>query len=321
MLNAFKFSPPSQNLGRNSTLRKVLRLLFYGVIVLCAVQPLSAQLQTRPLVHNGYDRPYLIFLPPHLPPRPTVVFMLGGIHSTTESESQNFGWTGLANRNAFIVVFLSPVRTNLNLPIDRKNITFWEMQGSRTHLLAPGGLPVDDDGYLLAVLQDILHHDHPDRKRIFFVGFSSGSGMVQLFAARHSKYVSGIVAVATPLMEPPAKLVRPVPILYVHGDNDEQFSGFETHSPYFATTPHGNWVTWGYLDGCRVQTAARTDWGVRFSWKGCKNHVPVIADFVAHLGHEWPGSLDSDWNQKHRPHHPLDFTEIAWQFLAGIHPR
>lgn len=302
-------------------LRKSLWRLLCAVIVLATVQPLRAQLQSRPLVHNGYQRPYLVFRPAHLPPRPAVVFMLGGIHSTAQSESQNFGWTSLASGNGFIVVFPSPVRTNLNLPVARKNITFWEMQGSRTHLLASGGRPVDDDGYLMAVLQDVLRRDHPDRKRIFFVGFSSGSGMVQLFAARHAKYVSGIVAVATPLMEPPAKLARPVPVLYIHGDNDEQFSGFETHSPHFATTPHGNWVTWGYLDGCRVQTAAKTDWGVRLSWEGCKNHVPVIADFVAHLGHEWPGSLDSDWNQQHRPDHPLDFTAMAWHFLAGIHPQ
>lgn len=316
------FSLHGKKSARNPALRKGLQLLFSTALALAAVQPLWAQLQNRPLVHNGYSRPYLIFRPAQLPPRPAVVFMLGGIHSTAESEAQNFGWTGVATRNGFIVVFPSPVRTNLNLPINRKkNITFWEMQGSRTHLLTPGGMPVDDDGYLMAVLQDVLRRDHPDRKRIFFVGFSSGSGMVQLFASRHSKYVSGIVAVATPLMEPPAKLARPVPVLYIHGDNDEQFSGFETHSPHFATTPHGNWVTWGYLDGCRVQTAAKTDWGVRLSWDGCKNRVPVIADFVAHLGHEWPGSFDSDWNQEHRPRHPLDFTVIAWHFLAGIRPQ
>lgn len=296
---------------------------FLAVLLAVAAGPsLTAQIQTRPFAHNGYSRPYIVFHPAHLSAHPAVVFMLGGIGSTAVSESQNFGWTDLANRNGLIVVFPTPLRTNLNLPVNiKKNIPFWEMRGSRTHVLAPGGLPVDDDGYLMAVLKDVLHRDHPDQKRIFFVGFSSGSGMVQLFAARHSSYVSGIVAVATPLMEPPVKLARPVPVLYIHGDDDEQFSGFETHCPHFATTPHGNWMTWGYLDGCRVQTAAKTQWGVRFSWQDCKNQTPVIADFVENLGHEWPGSLDSDWNQKHRPQNPLNFTAMAWHFLAQIHPR
>ena len=145
--------------------------------------------------------------------------------------------------------------------------------------------------------------------------------MVQLFASRHSKEIAAIAAVATPLMAPPASLARPVPVLYIHGDDDEQFSGFEANSPNFATTPHGNWVTWGYLDGCHVQSAEKTDWGVQFSWKGCRDQAPVIADFVAGLGHEWPGSIDSSWNQKHRPSNPLNLTDMAWQFFSAIHAK
>lgn len=276
-------------------------------------------MQTRPFVHNGYSRPYLIYRPVRLPSRPAVVFMLGGIRSTAKSTSQNFGWTEEADRNGFLVVFPDPVATEPGKPPDRKkNITFWQMKGSRTRTLSPGAMPVDDDGYLMAVLHDVLRRDHSDKKHVFFAGFSSGSGMVQLFASRHSKDIRAIVAVATPLMEPPAKLTHPVGVLYIHGDDDEQFSGFEAQSPRFATTPHGNWVTWGYLDGCQTQTAEKTDWGVHFSWQGCKNHVPVIADFVANLGHEWAGSLDSRWNQKHRPQDPLNFTDMAWRFFAGF---
>ena len=82
----------------------------------------------------------------------------------------------------------------------------------------------------------------------------------QLLASRHPRSVTAIAAIATPLMEPPPSLVRPVAVLYIHGDDDERFSGFEVNSPDFATTPHGNWVTWGYLDGCRIQRAKKTPW-------------------------------------------------------------
>jgi polyhydroxybutyrate depolymerase len=294
------------------------------IVALCAgvtslAQPLVAQIQSRLFTHNGYSRPYLVYRPARLPNHPAVVFMLGGIRSTAEFAARNFGWIDEADRGGFLVVFPSPVATVPSQPPDRKtNITFWEMQGSRTHVLAPGAQPVDDDGYLMAVLRDVLRRDHPGRRRVFFAGFSSGSGMVQLFAARHPTYVRAIAAVATPFMEPPPRLSRPVSVLYIHGDDDEQFSGFETHSPNFATTPHGNWVTWGYLDGCQVQTAAKTDWGVRFSWLGCKERTLVVADFVAGLGHEWAGSLDSRWNRKHGPQDPLNFTHMAWQFFADL---
>jgi poly(3-hydroxybutyrate) depolymerase len=285
-----------------------------------SLQPANAQIETRPLTHNGYLRPYLIFLPAHPPPHPAVVLMLGGIRSTAKSEAKNFGWKEEAERNGFLTVFPEPVATRPDQPGDRENnVTFWEMNGSRTHLLGPGKLPVDDDGYLSAIIRDLMHRDHPDRKRIFLAGFSSGSGMVQLFASRHSRDIGGVFAVATPLMDPPARLAHPVPILYIHGDDDEQFSGFEANSPHFATTPHGNWITWGYLNGCETQTAEKTEWGVRFTWRSCKNQVPVIADFVAHFGHEWSGSLDAHWDKKYWPNGPLNFTDIAWQFFAGIH--
>ncbi|MHB1938310.1 MAG: CE1 family esterase [Acidobacteriaceae bacterium] len=301
--------------------RKPLFLLSIALTI-AGVQPLAAQLESHPFAHNGYSRPYLLYRPRHLPSRPPVVFMLGGIRSTAKSASLNFGWMEEADHNGFLVVFPEPVATEPNQPMDRQNnVTFWEMQGSRSHRLAPGRLPVDDDGYLMSVLHDVLRREHADRNRIFFAGFSSGSGMVQLLAARHAKDITAIVAVATPLMEPPARLVRPMPILYIHGDNDEQFSGFETHTPHFATTPHGNWVTWGYLDGCKIQTAEKTNWGVRFSWQGCSHQVPVIADFVANLGHEWAGSLDSGWNKKHRPDDPLNFTDMAWHFFAEVHSK
>lgn len=279
----------------------------------------AAQVQVRAFEHNGYNRPYRLYRPAHLSPHPAVVFMLGGITSTAESTSQEYGWTDLADRSGFIVVFPEPVRTNVSLPPDEPgNVTFWEMKGSRTHILGPGMLPVDDDGYLCSVLQDVLRRDRPDPTRVFFAGFSSGSGMVQLFAARHSQLVGAVVAVATPLMEPPQKLLRPVPILYIHGDEDEQFTAFEANSPHFATTPHGNWVTWGYLDACEKQTAERMEWGVQLSWQRCKRGVPVIAYLLRDVGHEWEGS--ADWNT-HRRHHPsvnLNVTDLAWQFFASI---
>jgi polyhydroxybutyrate depolymerase len=278
---------------------------------------MAAQTETRMFLHNGYIRPYIIHRPERLAAHPAVVFMLGGIRSTAKSTAQDFNWIDEANHNGFLVVFPEPVATLADRPMDPQNPTFWEMKGSRTHRPAVGAPPVDDDGYLMAIVADVVRRDHADRRRVFFAGFSSGSGAVQLLASRHSREIRGIVAVATPLMDPPPKLLRPVPVLYIHGDQDEQFTAFEVNSPHFATTPHGNWVTWGYLDGCKIQNAEKTNWGVQLSWKGCRNGVPVIADFVANLGHEWAGSLTSS-GKKERPEVVLDFTDMAWHFFAGI---
>jgi polyhydroxybutyrate depolymerase len=290
------------------------------LLILAVIQFAGAQTETRPFVHNGYSRPYIIHRPAHLPARPAVVFMLGGIRSSAKSASEDFNWIAESDRNGFLVVFPEPLATVTDQPADRQNVTFWEMKGSRTHRPPPGAMPVDDDGYLMAVLAEILRRDRADRDRVFFAGFSSGSGAIQLLASRHTKEIRGIAAVATPLMDPPPKLARPLAVFYIHGDKDEQFTAFEANSPHFVTTPHGNWVTWGYLNGCRIQTADKTNWGVQLSWKDCKSGVPVIADFVANFGHEWAGSLDSSGKKEH-PEDALDFTDMAWQFFAGIHSK
>ena len=285
-------------------------------LLMLPARNVAAQTETKPFVHNGYSRPYLLHRPAHVAAHPAVVFMLAGIGSTAEFASENFKWIEESDRYGFLVVFPEPVPTQTDQPIDRhNNITFWEMKGSRTHRLANGALPVDDDGYLMAVLNEVVQQEHADKARVFFAGFSSGSGAAQLLASRHSQQIRGVVAVATPLMDPPLNLAHPVPILYIHGDNDQQFSGFEVNSPTFATTPHGNWVTWGYLNGCQIQTAAKKEWGVEFSWQRCNRNVPVVADFVANFGHEWAGSADSKGTST------LDFTEMAWQFFSTIHSK
>lgn len=294
----------------------LLPLLFAPPAMLAS----GGQLDAHPFTHNGYSRPYVIYTPEHLAPRAPVVFVLGGVGSSARSTAADLGWTEEADRNHFLVVFPEPLTRDPKQPFAKfTNTTFWEMQGSRTHALLPGMAPVDDDGYLMAVLADVLRSGKADRKRVFFTGFSSGSAMVQLLASRHPKAITAIAAVATPLMEPPQKLDRPVPLLYIHGDDDEQFSGFEVNSPDFATTPHGNWVTWGYLDGCRIQRAKKTPWGVQLSWQLCRQDVPVIADFIKGLGHEWLSSDTTAWNESHRPQAPLNFPAMAWQFFSSAH--
>ena len=312
---------------RHYVSRSALTVLWACLLLLilrrsATAQSISERLVTRPFVHHGYSRPYLIYTPNHLASRPAVVFMLGGVGSSARSTSEEFGWTGEADRNGFVVVFPAPVQRDPSQAFAVKaNLTFWEMQGSRSHVIGLGKQSVDDDGYLMDVLHDVLRSTRADRKRVFFAGFSSGSGMAQLLASRHPHAITAVAAVATPLMEPPARLIPPVSILYIHGDLDEAFSGFEVNSPHFATTPHGNWVTWGFLDGCRRQTATRKAWGVQMDWGGCRSEAKVRALLIKDLGHEWVGSAHSTWLEAKSSRELLPFTDLAWTFFAELHSR
>jgi poly(3-hydroxybutyrate) depolymerase len=119
----------------------------------------------------------------------------------------------------------------INFLQSKTNTTFWDMQGSRTHLPPAGMLPIDDDGYLMAVLRDVLHRNSVDPKRIYFAGFFQWIRNGPIARRPSLQSITAIVAVATPLTEPPVKLAHSMPVLCIHGDNDEQFSCFEVNSP------------------------------------------------------------------------------------------
>ena len=133
-----KYHVPFDLLYRRMSQQPILLL---SVVFLTFCLTGKAQLESRLIVHNGYRRPYLVFRPTHRPAHPAAVFMLGGVGSTASSEASEFGWAQKAEQEGFLAVFPEPVVTQPDLPADRKNnLTFWEMKGSRSHLLAPGAL-------------------------------------------------------------------------------------------------------------------------------------------------------------------------------------
>ena len=131
---------------------------------------LAAQTETRLSSTTDIVVP-TSFIDQRIRQRPAVVFMLGGIGSTARSTRRIS--TGSASRIAtdFWLYSQSQSLRNLISPRTENNISFWEMKGSRTHRLAAGAPPVDDDGYLMAVLAGSPHRDHGDRKRVFLRAF------------------------------------------------------------------------------------------------------------------------------------------------------
>ncbi len=144
-----------------------------AVVTSSALHADLGKLASHPFMHNGYSRPYLVYTPRLLSSHPPIVFVLGGVGSSASSTAQELGWTEQADRNGFLVVFPEPLPTDPGKPfVKRVNTTFWEMQGSRKHLIGQRA-PVDDDGYLMALLHQVLRTEPVDSRRVFLVGFSS----------------------------------------------------------------------------------------------------------------------------------------------------
>ena len=81
-----------------SSIQKRLALL--AVLALAPmIHATASGVESHPFTHNGYSRPYLVYTPNHLAPHSPVVFVLGGVGSTAESNSKELGWTEEADRN------------------------------------------------------------------------------------------------------------------------------------------------------------------------------------------------------------------------------
>ncbi|MEM9069277.1 MAG: alpha/beta fold hydrolase [Myxococcota bacterium] len=83
---------------------------------------------------------------------------------------------------------------------------------------------VDDEGYLLDLLDEVEALVPVDRERVYFVGHSNGGFMSYRMACRHSDRITGVIAVAGLGFRSIEECGSPAPlnVLHIHGDADDQ---------------------------------------------------------------------------------------------------
>ena len=80
---------------------------------------------------------------------------------------------------------------------------------------------VDDVEFLDRVLDDISRVLPIDPARVYFAGMSNGAHMTYRYAGARSRRIAAIACVAGPMASPVPELAKPVPLIHIHGTNDE----------------------------------------------------------------------------------------------------
>jgi poly(3-hydroxybutyrate) depolymerase len=288
------------------------------------------------LIIDGYSRRYTIHIPPNVGRRPPVVFMLHGRGGTKEQAAAEFGWRELADRESFIAVFPQALPIIPDLVVDSltpatvpswlgsTNFTIWWSSGFARNLPA---LHHPDDGvFLTRLIAKIVDDEHVDPYRVYIAGFSSGGGMVADLAARYPKIARAFAAIASIGGLRPSKLTAPVSLFLLQGDADST----ALQPEYWARIPLEqklSWFgqaslptlsseaeSWAGLDRCVSSAQQSIPWGQRLVWNGCASQAHLEVYLIHGLGHEWPGSSVSRWNQSHPSLPFLDLTAIIWEF-------
>lgn len=202
-------------------LRLVVLLVGLGQLTAChffraprADMPaLSAGREAQSLHVQARDRRYVLYVPKRHDEHPPLVVLLHASRQTAESMRRVTGYAfeRLAEQHGFIVVYP-------------------ESHGRRWNDCRAAGRyrarrqNVDDVGFVLRLVDELVAKQRIDPARVFFVGYSSGAQLAFRIALERPERVAGIAAFSASLPTPESwscnALGRPVPVLLMNGTHD-----------------------------------------------------------------------------------------------------
>lgn len=274
----------------------------------------------RTLRHGDFDRRYLLRNPrPEATGLPLVVELHGrGIDALMFDL-----WTGyraLADEEGFV----------LAMPYASRGV--WN-DGRFGGAGTSGRNGVDDVGFLLALIDELVDSAAVDPKRVYLVGMSNGAVMAGRIAWQRSDRIAAIAQVAgtaAASLEALPASQGPVPIIHIHGTHDRAspYEGGQASfmlrlfmrghaSPAMAVDEWARtWVERNQTNLQPVTELLGSDVTLR-TWHGATPASDLAFYRVDGAGHTWPGVRV--WSPPHLGHvsRTIDATRLTWQFLCA----
>jgi polyhydroxybutyrate depolymerase len=259
------------------------------------------------------------------PKRYPLVIMLHGAGADGAGAERQTGWDRKADHEGFLAVFpdaLPPVPGQR--PSFTSNPRFWD-DGARSTLQHA---PVDDVGFLSAMIDDLERRFPIDPERIYMTGFSSGAGMTFHAAVSSllSKRLAAVAPVAGHFWDGTVTPERAVSALLIFGTADplNPIEGGTTRSPWgtrskpkLADTVHAYAEAIGAPDDPAPLESKKS--GVKVAAYGPgRNGSVLIVVTVEGLGHRWPAGIsdvipDAEYG---KASNRLNGTDAIWKFFA-----
>ena len=289
-----------------------------------AAAPAPAGTERVELSSGGEERWYDRVVPSGYEgsPRPLVIDLHGYL-SGAETQAAISGFGALAEREGFV---LATPQGNSDLP-------YW-------NATPEPDLP-DDVGFVADVIDDVSATVCIDPDRVYVDGFSNGAFLASLVACELSDRVAAVAAVAGLLVPDGCEPDGPVPVLAIHGTDDQYVPVDGGPGPALADL---DWsvdsrhafdglafadvaetaATWAELDGCDP-APTRTDVSAAVAseaYGDCAGGAAVDLYVVDGGGHTWPSSAFSHASAAilGPTTDDIDATELIWSFFEE-HPR
>lgn len=293
----------------------------------CDTDPATAGPRGTPervdLTSDGADRWYAQLVPTAYDGAPTALVVdLHGYLSGSAGQVAMSDLGSVAEEAGFVVA----------TPQGTSEMPYW-------NAVPHAELP-DDIGFVEDVIDDVGTNLCIDADRVYVDGFSNGAFLASLVACRLSDRVAAVAAVAGLVYPSDCSPTRPVPVLAIHGTDDQYVSFTGGPGPAldeltwndqsrlafdglpFASVSSAA-AEWAELHGCGPDPA-RTDVGTDVElveYSGCAEGSTVRLYVVDGGGHTWPGSTFSRASEPilGPTTEEIDASEVIWSFF-GDHP-
>lgn len=276
-----------------------------------ATQPpaIGAGIYTGSMEYSGLERTWRVYVPASLPAgqyAPLVIGLHGGFGSGEQFEDTT-RMDAEAESGRFIAVY----------PDGTGDITTWNGGNCCGYAARTD---VDDVGFI-SILIDTIAHDYPvDRSRVYAVGHSNGAILAFRLACELSAKIAAIGAVAGSLEVPGCSPSRPVAVLLIHGDADQNHPidggvGPDSVSGVPFNSVADTMETVREAMGCSSAPTVSVSGAITTTdWQGCPPDAAVQLQVIAGGSHSWPGGKPTIVGGE--PSQALDATSAVWQFVS-----
>ena len=193
-------------------------------------------------------RPYTLFIPSTYnksKPAPLILALHGYTSSGDEME-KFLQLTSIAQAKG--ILYVHPDGT-----MDSTESRFWNATPACCNLTNSS---VDDDKYLMSIINDVSKKYNVDQKRIYIIGHSNGGFMAHHMACTHADRIAAIASLAGATYDDPAacKAKTAVSILQIWGTADATISytgGYILDNPYPGAAK--TMSSWAKIDKCLMK--------------------------------------------------------------------
>ena len=301
-----------------------MKKFFTLLTLIIAVVALNAQSgQTnKTMQYGGVERQYIEYIPTNVQSPAPVLFVLHGLGDDMSNMFNSTGFKQIADQHGWIVITPQALEASV---MGYSMGTAWNSGISITYGTYHIGIneDVDDSGFIMAILDDLIANNNADASRVYATGFSMGGFMSNRLAIEHGDRITAIASVSgtvgidiqgnTP--------VGHVSAMHIHGTADgtvgyenADFSlgtasvsvglGAEATVEYWrsynqcSATP----TTYNYPDNMNDNLTFE-----RYEYTGGTNNTRTVFIKVNGGDHTW----------YYTPNNDIDYTTEIYNFFAG----